>query len=140
MKHRSNPPVGSRSRRRAAVLPALLTASLVLAGPSAMAKKNDGVKDKDKCRESSSVKLKIEPESGGILQVTAVVWSDDSDVWDWRMRHNDDLSARGTVKAKDADRSFKIVRDMADFTGPDEVEFRAENTSTGEVCRNTLTY
>ena len=129
-----------RARGRRAAVALVATIGLVLASPAAVAKKDDAKKLKEDCRESSSVKLKVEPESGGVLQVTAVVWSDDSDEWDWRMKHNDDVSARGTVKAKDADKSFKIVRDMADFTGPDDIDFRAQNTVTGEVCKNQITY
>ena len=48
-----------------------------------------------------------------------------------------DVSDEGGVKAKDADKSFKIIRTMVDFNGPDTVNFRAENTKTGEVCRVT---
>lgn len=140
MDHRSTRRTGSRRTFRA-VLGLLVACSLVLAGPSASAKRNsDSVKSKETCRESSSVKLKVEPESTGVIQVTAVVWSDDSDQWDWRMKHNDDTSARGSVKAKDADKSFKIVRDMADFAGTDYVEFRAINNVTGEVCKNEIAY
>ncbi len=131
--------VHSRAPRILAGL--VLAISMVLAGPSATAKKNDGsVKDRTSCRESSTVKLKVESQGNGGLQVTAVVWSDDSDTWDWKMKHDDDVSAKGTVTAKDADKSFKIVRTMADFTGPDYIEFRAQNNATGEVCKNELIY
>ena len=133
-------PSTRRSRGRRVVVAWAATLGLVLGAPAALAKNDEAKKDKDDCRETSSVKLKVEPESGGVLQVTAVVWSDDSDVWDWRMKHNDDVSARGTVKAKDADKSFKIVRDMADFSGPDDIEFRAQNTVTGEVCKNQIVF
>lgn len=140
MDHRSTTRV-VHSRAPRIVAAALLAASMVLAGPSASARKDDGsIKDRSSCRASSSVKLKIEPESTGVIQVTAVVWSDDSDTWSWKMKHNDDVSAKGEVKAKDADKSFKIVRDMADFSGPDYVEFRAQNEATGEICKNELTY
>ena len=129
-------------RRRAprSILAGLLASAVLLAVPAAQARETDPVQDKDQCRETSEVKLKIEPESTGVIQVTGVVFSDDSDTWDWRMKHNDDNSAKGTVKAKDADKSFKIVRDMADFSGPDEIEFRAQNNATGEVCKKVLTY
>ncbi len=129
-------------RRRAPRLVAglLLAVSMVLAGPSAVAKKDTGEKQMFDCRDSSSVRLKIVPRDSGILEVTAIVFSEDDDIWDWRLRHNGDLSGKGTVKAKDADRSFKVVRDMADFPGPDDVEFRAQNTATNEVCRASLTY
>lgn len=140
MDHRSTTRV-VHSRAPRILLGLLLALSMVLAGPSASARKDDGsIKDRTSCRESSSVKLKVAPQTNGILQVTAVVWSDDSDTWNWKMKHNDDTSAKGEVKAKDADKSFKIVRDMADFSGPDYIEFRAQNNATGEVCKNELVY
>jgi len=131
--------VPSRAPRLLAGL--LLAVAMVLAGPHADARKEpDTEASKVGCRASSSVKLKVESQGNGGLQVTAVVWSDDSDTWDWKMKHDDDVSAKGTVTAKDADKSFKIVRSMADFSGSDYIEFRAQNNVTGEVCKNELVY
>ena len=69
-----------------------------------------------------------------------MVFSEDDDVWEWKLKHNDDVSAKGTVKARDADRSFRIIRDMVDFSGTDDIDFRGENTVTGEVCRASVEY
>jgi hypothetical protein len=139
MDHRSTTrAVHSRAPRILAGL--LLAVSMVLAAPSATAKKSEVEKQMFDCRASSSVRLKIVPRDSGILEVTAIVFSEDDDVWDWKLRHNGDLSGKGTVKAKDADRSFKVVRDMADFPGIDDVDFRAQNTATNEVCRASLSY
>lgn len=95
-------------------------------------------KDGGPCEQSSRVKLKVDTDEDGRLLVAGIVWSDDDDVWDWRFKHNDELSDKGDVKAKDLDKSFKIVRTMINFNGPDLVTFRAENTVTHEVCRAEL--
>ena len=29
---------------------------------------------------------------------------------------------------------------VPDFTGPDDIDFRAQNTVTGEVCKNQITF
>jgi hypothetical protein len=97
-------------------------------------------KDTNACERSSTVRLKVALNEDARLEVTGVVWSDDEDLWDWKFKHNDDVSADGDVKARDADKSFKIVRTMYNFTGPDSVLFRAENSKTGEACKVTVSY
>ena len=126
-------------RRLATVLTLGVGAAALVLAPSAMAGGGEPVKDKDECEKSSVVKLKVVPD-GGNFEVVGVVWSDDDDIWDWKMKHNGDESAEGDVKAKDADKSFKITRTMVDFVGPDKFVFRADNRRTGEVCRAALTY
>ncbi|WP_460737302.1 hypothetical protein [Nocardioides ginkgobilobae] len=137
MDHRSTTRV-VHSRAPRILLGLLVMLSIVLGGPSASARKDDVTKRTFDCKATSSVKLKAEPENNGLIKVTAVVFSEDDDKWDWKMKHNDDTSAKGSVQAKDADRSFRIIRDMADFTGTDYIDFRAENTATGEVCRASI--
>lgn len=129
-------------RRRAprSVLTGLLAGAVLLAVPAAQARDGDVEKNTNPCKDTSSVRLKAEPDTAGIIKVTGVVFSQDDDIWDWKMKHNDDASAKGTVKAKDADRSFKIIRDMADFSGTDDISFRAENNATGEVCSVSVQY
>lgn len=140
MDHRSTTRVvHSRAPRLVAGL--LLAASMVLAGPSAVAKKDpEVVKEVDSCKKTSDVKLRAADAGNGVIQVSASVFSEDDDTWDWRLRHNGDLSYKGTVKAKDADRSFRIVREMADFAGVDDIAFRAQNNVTGEVCSLSISY
>lgn len=119
----------------------LLALSMIVAGPSASAKKDsDFVKEVDSCRKTSDVKLKAEDAGSGVIQVSASVFSEDDDTWDWKLKHNGDVSYKGTVKAKDADRSFRIVKEMADFSGVDDIGFRAQNNATGEVCSLVVNY
>lgn len=128
-------------RRRASrsILAGLLAGAVLLAVPAAQAR-DDVEKNVNDCKNTSSVKLKAEDAGGGVIQVSASVFSEDDDTWDWKMKHNDDVSYKGTVKAKDADRSFRIIRDMADFAGADDIGFRAQNNATGEVCSVSVVY
>lgn len=137
MDHRSTTrAVHSRAPRL--LLAVLLGATSLMVMPGAGAR--DGKPEKEICKDSSLVKLKAEPDDPGFMKATAVVFSQDDDVWDWRMRRNDDVVAKDSVKAKDADRSFRIIRRMVDPAGTDKIGFRAENTATGEVCSISIDY
>lgn len=127
-------------RGPAIVLSLVLSAAALAVAPSAVAGDGGTVKDTDSCEKSSTVRLKVETVDGDRLAVTGIVWSDDEDVWDWKFKHNDETSYDGDVKAKDADKSFKIVRTMVNLTGPDSIVFRAQNRATNEVCRASLYY
>lgn len=127
-------------RRLATVLTLGVSAAALVLAPSAMAGGGEPATDKDPCEKSSTVKLRVTPQDDGRFEVVGIVWSDDDDIWDWKMKHEGDVSAEGDVKAKDADKSFKITRTMVDFVGPDKFVFRADNRRTGEVCRAALTY
>lgn len=138
MDHRSTTlVVRRRAPRLVTVL--MLALSLGLAGPAAQARKDPEVA-KESCKATSDVKLKAEPDGTGVIKVIAVVFSEDDDVWDWRLKRNDEVSAKGSVKAKDADRSFRIIRTMVDPPGTDDIGFRAQNTATGEVCSIVVPY
>jgi hypothetical protein len=138
MDHRSTArAVHSRAPRL--LLALALGATMVLAGPAATARKDTEVA-KESCKATSDVKLKAEPDGTGVIKVIGVVFSADDDVWDWRLKRNDEVSAKGSVKAKDADRSFRIVRSMVDPPGTDNIGFRAQNTATGEVCSIVVPY
>lgn len=126
-------------RGLAIVLSLVLSAAALALAPSAMAGDGEPAKDKDPCSKTSTVKLRVTPV-GTEFEVVGVVWSDDDDVWDWKMKHNGDESASGDVKAKPIDKSFKIVRFMLDFAGEDSFVFRAQNRRTDEVCRAELVY
>lgn len=127
-------------RGPAIVLSLVLSAAALTFAPSATAGDGGTVKDVDPCEKASTVKLKVAMLDDGRLEATGVVWSDDDDIWDWKFKHNDFTSAEGDVKAKDADKSFKIVRAMVNLDGPDSFVFRAQNRRTDEVCRAELYY
>lgn len=124
----------------AIVLSLVLSAAALTIAPGAAV--GDGGPDRGPCRgdSTSNYKLRATTDNDQRIVVAASVYSDDADSWDWKLKHNDDLSASGKVDAKDSDRSFRIVRTMIDFAGTDIITFRAENTSTGEICKGEITY
>lgn len=128
-------------RSPAIVLSLALSAAALALAPWAQASDGGTVKDDDPCSACSTNRLRVSLDDDGRLQVVGVVWSDDDDYWQWKFKHNGDVSAAGVVKANDdASRSFRIVRTMVDLAGTDGITFRAENQNTGEVCRNYLDY
>lgn len=117
----------------------LLGSAATLAAPVAVA--GDAEIDRGGCesaRSSTYYKLRVNSTENSRFIVAGVVVSDDTDEWVWKLLHNEEVSARGTVQARNADRSFKITRQMIDAPGTDVIGFRAENTVTGEVCRGEL--
>lgn len=123
----------------AAAAAAVIGAAVLGLAPGAI---GDSGPDRGSCRgdSTSNYKLRATSAEDQRISVAATVFSEDADTWEWKLRHNDDLSASGKVDAKDADRSFRIVRSMIDFDGLDTITFRAENLSTGEICKGEITY
>jgi len=125
---------------------ALVGASSALASEGETAKIDyraaDPAKELFDCDAASKVKVKVEAEEDGVLEVVGVVFSEGEDEWSWKFKHDDDFSARGTVRAKEreVDRSFRVVSSMVNLLGADLVTFRAENDTTGEVCVAELSY
>ena len=134
-------------RRSPAIVLSLALGAAALSGAPALAKDGGATKDvdRDQCNEStvSRAKLKVDQAEGNSsrLVVTGAVWSDDADIWTWRLRHNgvitDDGRARGS---EETDLSFRVIRTMINWDGTDDIVFRAENQRTGEVCRASLPY
>lgn len=128
-------------RGPAIVLSLALSAAALTFAPGASASDGGTAKDVDDCSGPSTYKLRVLLDENDRLDVVGVVWSNDDHLWAWRFRHNDDLSAKGDVRANgDADRSFRIQRSMYDLPGTDNVVFRAENLRTGEVGRGEVDY
>jgi len=133
-------------RRSPAIVLSLVLGAAALSAAPALAKDGGTAKDgpvvKD-CDGRSTVRVNVRQADGNAnrFDVIGAVFSDDDDTWDWRMRHNGDVSAQGSVVARDdIDRSFRVTRTMLDFYGTDDIVFRAENRRTGEVCRVVTDY
>ncbi|WP_232676892.1 hypothetical protein [Nocardioides sp. R-C-SC26] len=125
----------SSRRGLIATLGITLGAAALVSLPAGVASGDDP--GRDDCARTSDFRLRIFEASNNNsrLTVVGVVWSDDNDVWEWRMKHDGDVSAEGKLRAKDADRSLRIERSMINLPGPDTILFMAKNTATGEVCR-----
>jgi hypothetical protein len=122
---------------------ALVSAPVALAGDGGNA--TDVQKDRDSCGEGTATraKLKVSTLEGNDsrLMVVGTVWSDDNDVWVWKLKHNGEVSDDGRARGdEEKDLSFRINRTMVNLLGTDDVVFRAENQRTGEVCNPSLSY
>lgn len=127
-------------RGPAIMLSLVLSAAALALAPGAVAGDGGTVKDVTGCEKDSKAKLKVELQDDNRFEVTGIVWSDDEDIWDWKFKHNGEVAFDGDVKAKDEDKSFKIVRPMVNFSGPDTFVFRAQNRQTEEICRVDVVY
>ncbi|MBZ5739884.1 hypothetical protein [Nocardioides mangrovi] len=136
-------------RSPAIVLSLVLGAAALLVVPGAAwsdgGTATDVAKGKDGCDKNTSsravVKVGTLENNNARLLVVGTVWSDDSDVWVWKLKHNGDVSDDGRATGdEDTDRAFRIQRTMFNGVGTDDIVFRAENQRTGEVCRATVSY
>lgn len=128
-------------RGLAIVLSLALSAAALALAPGAMAGDGEPAQDKDPCEKTATVKLRVTPGDNGRFEAVGVVWTDDDDTWDWKMKHDGEVSADGSVKAEPgAGKSFKVTRSMINWPHEtDRFVFRAENRRTNEVCRAELT-
>lgn len=130
----------------------VLSSAALVGAPSALASEGGTAKidfraaepdqEFSPCSGTSRVKVKVSADSEGQLEVVGVVFSEGQDVWSWKLKHDNDFSARGRVLAKErnVDRSFRIVRTMVNFVGTDVVEFRATNETSNEQCVAEIAY
>lgn len=113
----------------------VLGVAALVTAPSASASDDDDVVRGGSCSDTSWKRLRVISDGDGRLDVIGTVWSDDNDLWEWRMTHDGDVSAKGEIRADgDSDRSFRVRRTMLNFPGTDVIAFRADNTRTGEAC------
>jgi hypothetical protein len=127
-------------RGPAIVLSLVLSAAAFAAAPSATADDVGTAKDVDPCSMAAKVKLRASYRDNGRIEVIGTVWSNDGDVWDWRFKHNGDVSFEGAVEAEgDEEKSFRIERTMVP-SAPDTISFRAVNRSNEQVCRAEINF
>ena len=99
------------------------------------------VKDTKPCSDGSRTRLRIVSRDDGVLLAAGMVWTQGTDRWSWRFKHNSDLSAHGVVKARaGTGQAFRVARRMVNLIGPDHFVFRAKNLSDGETCRVDVFY
>ena len=117
----------------------LSTLALPLAAIApASASGGGGVRAHGGCGGAAVWTLKAKADSGRI-EVEAEVDSNHSgQVWDWTIKHNGSMSAKGASTTRGLSGSFTVRRLMANLSGTDHFVFRAERRSTGAVCRGTI--
>jgi hypothetical protein len=110
------------------------TALVALVPLAAMASAKDGdVRRGGSCTGSTSAKIKLSPEDGGIETEFEVDQNRNGVTWKVVLRRNGTVVARtqGTTGGRSG--SFEIRRVLSDGPGSDSISARAESPS-GEVC------
>jgi hypothetical protein len=118
---------------------ALTAAALAATALPASANDADVVR-RGGCTMSADWKLKASPEDGRI-EVEAEVDSNQSgQTWNWRIRHDGSLSAKGSATTSGPSGSFEVRRKLVNMAGGDSIVFRARNPRSDEVCRGSLNF
>jgi len=133
----------------AIVLSLVLGAAALLVVPSAAwsdgGNAQDPETDRDPCGPGTSTRAKLKvgtAENNSFrLVVIGTVWSNDTDSWDWKLKHNGEVSDSGSSRGSiDSGISFRVNSVMLNAYGTDDIVFRAENARTGEVCKTYVPY
>ena len=136
-------------RGPAIMLSLVLSAAALASAPAALARDGGSAKDvevdRDSCGNNTPTRARLRvrtAENNNLrLVVVGTVWSNDTDPWEWKLRHNGDVSDEGRARgSEDAGVSFRVTTRMLNGYGTDDIVFRAENLRTGEVCRAYVAY
>ena len=127
----------SRRLATALAVPTIVLSALT-AAPAVASGGGDVHQSSGSCSGSTDWKIKAKADDGRI-EVEAEVDSNHSgQVWDWTIKHNGSMSAKGASTTRGLSGSFTVRRLMANLSGTDHFVFRAERRSTGAVCRGTI--
>jgi hypothetical protein len=101
---------------------------------AATATANDAdVRKAGSCTGSTSAKIKLSPENGGIETEFEVDQNRTGVTWKVVLRHDGEVAARAKATTKGRSGSFEVRRVLDDGPGPDTISARAVSPS-GEVC------
>ena len=118
----------------------LIALAVPVAGMSAAHGSGGGndVTRRGSCSGSTDWKIKAKPDNGRIELEAEVDSNHSGQVWDWTIKHNGSMSAKGASRTRGVSGSFTVRRLMANVSGTDHFVFRAERRATGDVCRGTI--
>jgi hypothetical protein len=122
----------------AALALSVLALPVAMGAPASARGGGNDVRAHGGCSGSAVWKLKAKPDNGRIELEAEVDSNHKGQVWDWRIKHNGSVSAKGSATTAGASGSFTVQRRMANLAGTDHVTFRAVRRATGEVCRGTI--
>ena len=118
----------------AAAAALLIAAALPLVGAGAAHASDDDVIRRGSCTGRTDWKIKAGPDDGR-MEVEAEIDSNRvGQTWNWVLRHNGNVVARGQSTTKAPSGSFEVERRTRNAAGTDFFRFRAVNPRSGEVC------
>src|SRR5262245_11070537 len=122
----------NKHRRTLTIGIAAVLAALVPLSATASANDAD-VKRGGSCTGSTSAKIKLSPEDGGIETEFEVDQNRTGVTWKVVLRRNGKVAARTQATTKGPSGSFEVRRVLGDGQGTDSISARAVSPS-GEVC------
>lgn len=118
---------------------AVLAVPLGLASPATASHGGGGdVRTSGGCSGSAHWKLKAKSDDGRIEVEGEIDSNASGQRWDWTLKHNGSVSARGSKLTAGPSGSFEVGRRMANLSGTDHFTFRA--THRAQVCRGTISF
>jgi len=123
------------------ILAGLVAATIVAVTPAAFAstaKHGNGVEKSGMCSASSTWDLKAKPDNSKLEVEFEVDQNVSGDTWSVRLKDNGMTFFKGTRVTQDPSGSFTVNKRTDNQEGTDQIVARAENQSTGEVCRASL--
>ncbi len=128
----------TRTAFAALTLSALALPLAAMAPATASHGASSAVRSNGGCGGSAVWKMKAKPDNGRIQLEAEVDSNHVGQVWDWRIKHNGNTSAKGSSTTRGASGSFTVQRRMSNKAGTDTFVFRAVRRATGDVCRGTV--
>jgi hypothetical protein len=123
---------------RTAIALVALAVPLGLVTPASASGDGGEVRTSGGCSGSAHWRLKAKPDDGRIEVEGEVDSNSSGQHWDWVLKHNGSVSARGSKSTAGVSGSFEVRRRMADLAGTDHFVFRA--THRDQVCRGTIAF
>ena len=129
----------NKQHKLAVAFVAALAVPVALAGSASASGGDDGrVERSGSCSGSTDWKLKAKPDDGR-LEVEGEIDSNRiGQTWNWVIRHNGSVSARGQRQTTGPSGSFTVERRLVNLPGVDTIVFWARNPASGETCRGVV--
>jgi hypothetical protein len=123
----------------AVVVTATVGASVVPVGTArALGHDGDRVERRGFCTNGARWDIRAESDDGRIEVDAEIDTSRAGRRWDWVLKHNGSVSARGTSRTRPPSGSFEVERYSIDLSGTDTFRFRASRK--GARCVATISW
>lgn len=134
--------MNTTTRRIVTTLNAALVTGVLMTAALPAAQASGGgtrVTNSGSCSGATVWKLKAKPDNSQIEVEGEIDSNKNGQVWSWTIRQNGAVAAKGKSTTKAPSGSFSVNRLLDNLAGSDTFVLRAVNTTSGEVCRGSVT-
>lgn len=123
-----------KTHRVRLALTTVLVAALPVATSAAAQASDDEKIRRGSCSGSTDWKIKAKADDGRIEVEGEIDSNHNGQDWNWVLKHNGSVSARGSATTHAPSGSFSVERKTVNAKGVDHFTFRATRPASGEVC------